>query len=293
MEKPITFQTAQNRLYGILHQETESDNPEVVVLMVVGGPETRYGSHRLYIQLARFLFENGMTVLRFDYEGMGDSEGDFAGFQKAAPSIDAAIDFLARRFPNAKKVIWALCDGSSASVIYANKKPDKISGLILCNPFIFTTEGRAKTELKHYYSRRLLEKEFWKKLLFFQIDFKKTFSTLIKTIRKANLLGSQKSEFLNNLDKISLPSVIVEGIIEFGRPVRCILSTDDLRAREFLDAFLARKGIEKFIEKGVVNYQIVKGADHTFTDPDQKKILFENTVRYIDEIVKFNQNANN
>ena len=45
------------------------------VLIVTGGPQYRAGSHRQFVLLARFLAARGMAVLRFDYRGMGDSEG--------------------------------------------------------------------------------------------------------------------------------------------------------------------------------------------------------------------------
>jgi alpha/beta superfamily hydrolase len=45
------------------------------VLVIVGGPQYRAGSHRQFTLLARSLAEQGFAVLRFDYRGMGDSTG--------------------------------------------------------------------------------------------------------------------------------------------------------------------------------------------------------------------------
>ena len=42
------------------------------VLVVVGGPQVRAGSHRHFVQLARHLATHGHAVMRFDVRGMGD-----------------------------------------------------------------------------------------------------------------------------------------------------------------------------------------------------------------------------
>ena len=42
----------------------------IAVLVVVGGPQYRVGSHRQFVSLARALARQGMTTVRFDYRGM-------------------------------------------------------------------------------------------------------------------------------------------------------------------------------------------------------------------------------
>ena len=92
MEEAVQFSIANKKLYGILHYPSDNMS-NLIIIMVTGGPQTRIGSHRLYVQLARFLSKKNFLVFRFDYEGLGDSEGDFIGFRGAIPSINAAIDF--------------------------------------------------------------------------------------------------------------------------------------------------------------------------------------------------------
>jgi len=51
------------------------------VLIVVGGPQYRVGSHRQFLLLSRRLAAEGHPVMRFDYRGMGDASGAMRGFE--------------------------------------------------------------------------------------------------------------------------------------------------------------------------------------------------------------------
>ncbi|MEO6566032.1 MAG: alpha/beta fold hydrolase, partial [Casimicrobiaceae bacterium] len=81
-------------------------------MIVVGGPQYRVGSHRQFALLARALARVGIPALRFDYRGMGDSEGDRRSFDEIDADIAAAIDTLCREAHLARVVLWGLCDGA-------------------------------------------------------------------------------------------------------------------------------------------------------------------------------------
>ncbi len=117
-EKPITFECGSDTLLGILHSPTCPEST-IGVLVVVGGPQYRVGSHRQFVLMARALAESGFSVLRFDYRGMGDSEGSTRTFKDVGPDIAAAIDVLLREQPLLTGVVlWGLCDAASACLMY-------------------------------------------------------------------------------------------------------------------------------------------------------------------------------
>ena len=51
------------------------------MVVVVGGPQYRAGSHRQFVLLARRAAAAGIATLRFDYRGMGDATGPPIGFE--------------------------------------------------------------------------------------------------------------------------------------------------------------------------------------------------------------------
>ena len=93
-EEPVCIESQGERLIGVLHRPQTPSGASRGMVIVVGGPQYRVGSHRQFVLLARALAARGTPVLRFDLAGMGDSDGEFAGFERSAADIRAAIDAL-------------------------------------------------------------------------------------------------------------------------------------------------------------------------------------------------------
>ena len=163
-EKAVTFGCEGEDLVGIACLPDSSQGPatKTGVIIIVGGPQYRVGSHRQFVLLARALATAGIPVLRFDYRGMGDSAGDLHNFENVNNDIAKAIEALAVSAPNVGKVIlWGLCDGASAALIYTHQMADsRVAGLALLNPWVRSDASLAKTQVKHYYTQQLRQKEF-------------------------------------------------------------------------------------------------------------------------------------
>jgi alpha/beta superfamily hydrolase len=93
--------------------------PACGVLVVVGGPQYRVGSHRQFLLLSRRLASEGYPVMRFDYRGMGDGGGAMRSFEDVSADIGAAIEAFQRRCPSVRRIVlWGLCDAASAALLY-------------------------------------------------------------------------------------------------------------------------------------------------------------------------------
>lgn len=92
-EHALAFACNDSWLYGILSipENTSSRG----VLVVVGGPQYRAGSHRQFTLLARDLAAYGVPVLRFDCRGMGIAK------------VNRAFSKILRRICNAQSTdLW-------------------------------------------------------------------------------------------------------------------------------------------------------------------------------------------
>ena len=95
-ESPFLFLNRNNQhLAGVLHLPRNSAGPPVII-MSHGFTDDKVSDNRLFVQFSRQAQEEGYAVLRFDYAGSGDSEGDFADMTVSGEMQDllSAIDFI-------------------------------------------------------------------------------------------------------------------------------------------------------------------------------------------------------
>ena len=162
-EEPFLFSCGDETLLGTACIPAQPSTRGV--LIVVGGPQYRVGSHRQFVHLARSLAATGIPCMRFDVRGMGDSTGAMRSFEEIEDDIAAAVTAFLDHCQGLRSVVlWGLCDGASAACFYAHRD-SRVTGLVLVNPWVRTTVGQAQTQLRHYYIDRLREAAFWTKLL--------------------------------------------------------------------------------------------------------------------------------
>jgi exosortase A-associated hydrolase 1 len=243
------------------------------VLIVVGGPQYRVGSHRQFALLAGHLAAQGTPVMRFDYRGMGDSGGDPRDFEQVALDLHTAIDtFFGSVGELRDVVIWGLCDAASAALLYA-RHDARVSGLVLLNPWVRTAESQAKAYLRHYYLQRLLSPAPWHKLLRGEFDVRRSAKALASNIRQAigtgDTTGQAASPTIQSRSQPaaakSLSERMAEGFEHFNGRVLLILSGNDLTAKEFIDVSSASNEWQLLLASPRVTRYVLPDATHTFS----------------------------
>ena len=249
--RAIAFDCAGDWLYGVLEAPAEVHRRGV--LIVVGGPQYRAGSHRQFTLLARSLAAQGVASMRFDYRGMGDSEGAMRDFEDVGPDLRAAIDTFFAQAPGLTEVVlWGLCDAASAGALYAASDA-RVTGLVLLNPWVRTESGAARATLKHYYRGRLFDAGLWKKIGSGKFDV----GGALKSLRA--LLGSVNKR----AEAGALPDRMHDGLGQFGGKVLVILSGADLTAQEFADLAQSAPKWKALMAAPRITRKLLPKADHT------------------------------
>jgi alpha/beta superfamily hydrolase len=280
-EIPVHFYKENIRLYGIIHYPEFVKYRNTAFLIVIGGHQTRVGSHRLYLKLARFISSNGIIVLRFDYEGLGDSEGDFVGYAGAIPSINSAIEYLKKEVQIEKIVIWTICNGADPVLNVSIENENEIAGLIMCNPyFIKAMDGIP--EIFNFNNRKsFFYQRFWKTLANSNFDVKKIAKKLSV---KSSLINTKKKIKKNNnsIDNHSPLQLqeLIENIQSQDFPIRVLISERDMIAMKFFSAFRKMKK-QQFSNKNNVTLDLLKKSNHTFSEPEMMNKLFTKTLENI------------
>jgi exosortase A-associated hydrolase 1 len=280
-ELAFTFVCQGAELVGILH--TGSERAPRGVLIVVGGPQYRVGSHRQFLLLARDLAATGIPVLRFDYRGMGDAGGEAVDFEHCQEDIAAAVDvFFARSAGLREVVIWGLCDAASAALFYA-WRDHRVRGLALLNPWVRTEAGESRAFLKHYYLKRLFSAELWAKIRRGEFNVAESWRSLLGMVKKVLKPTEQASKAAITPSETvrPLPERMAEGLSRFAGPILLILSGNDLTAAEFRDTVAASPRWRRLLRQPRINRHELSAANHTFSRREWRQQVMEWTLQWL------------
>ncbi|MFV8835851.1 hydrolase 1, exosortase A system-associated [Aquisalimonas sp.] len=262
-----------DRLPAILHAP-ESVHARLGVVVVVGGPQYRVGSHRQFLLLARHLAAQGIPVLRFDYRGMGDAEGEYRGFEHAGPDVTVAVDELTAAYPDLDGVVlWGLCDAACVAIRHA-PDDDRVTGVVLLNPWVRTEAGSARAVVRHYYRRRVLSPDFWRKLAKGGINPLRVVRGFLSLVRRSRGEASTP---------LSLPERMANDFARFRGRVLLILSGNDLTADEFRDTVAASSRWRELLARPGVSRVDLADANHTFSRQQWRDEVSRCTAEWIVE----------
>lgn len=137
----VTIENGGEKIFAVLHRPLVNHKvPAVVICSGFGG--NKCGKHRIFVTLGQKLAEQGIAVLRFDYRGSGDSEGDFSAITLSNQVSDtlAVFKYLSSQsFVDSSRLgILGRSLGGAVAILSASHIPS-IKSLVLWAP-VFTSE---------------------------------------------------------------------------------------------------------------------------------------------------------
>ncbi len=204
MERAIRFQNPQGQwLSGVLHLPDGGVAPGAPgVVWYAAGQKIRQGAWRMNVVIARRLAALGVPTLRFDFSGIGDSEGDhrhgaavmdFYGFIQTGGYYEDALAgarFLQREAGVRRLVLAGLCGGAITGLFAAPLLGSDVVGQVLIDlpvtissaarqrylesnaaALLRSRPGESDTVLL-LYLKKLGDPAAWRRLLSGQSDYK-------------------------------------------------------------------------------------------------------------------------
>ncbi|MGG1688964.1 alpha/beta hydrolase family protein [Heyndrickxia ginsengihumi] len=258
MEKQVHFNWKGNRIAATVHYPKRVIVKEVPLVIICHGfVGSRVGVHRLFVKAARHFTEQGYAVLRFDYAGCGESDGDYGKtrFEDFISQTEHAITFGRQLVGIDSKQIILLGHslGGAVALLTAIKHPD-IQRLIM-----WSAVGNPKQDL-------------------FDIIGRKSNHDLRKFGAVDYLGYTLQESFFDSMNKFHP----LKEAARFTGDVLLAHGTDDdeipaAYCCDYADAFHSRV-------RGECDQIFINDANHTFTCDEHQTQLFTVTKQWLKKI---------
>ena len=137
-ETPVLF-GSDSSLVGIITSPAEGPRAPVACLMLNMGATHRIGPRRVNVKLARQLAARGVSSIRFDLAGLGDSRpASGAEHFRAQNMLDmqAAMDLIGARLGVHRFIVIGLCSGGGNGLWLANSDA-RVVGILMFETYAF------------------------------------------------------------------------------------------------------------------------------------------------------------
>lgn len=179
MRRWLSFDSGGHRLAGAI-DDAGGDHG---VLIVSGGNEILSGSHGGMASLAGKLLKSGISVMRYDRRGVGDSEGVNGGYATSRPDIKAALTAFRDQCPDLKRVVaTGNCDGATALGLFGGNLD--LNGFVLTNMWLRDEMDAlpSAAAIRGRYVDKLKDPREWRRLLSGSVSITKLGSGLKKAL---------------------------------------------------------------------------------------------------------------
>ncbi|MGM1049389.1 MAG: alpha/beta hydrolase [Bacillota bacterium] len=129
------------KLAGVLHLPNSSKSNYPAVIFCPGKNGERVEAHRLAIKMGEHLAERGIAFFRFDYYGLGLSDGSFheMSISTKLSNVCSAFHFLKENKNVSEVAYLGFSDGARTALLAANRS--KVKKLALWSPVMYEIGG--------------------------------------------------------------------------------------------------------------------------------------------------------
>lgn len=287
---------AGHALHCVLSMPAGGDEPvRTACLLLSPGVKMRVAPHRLYRKLQAEFLERNMAVLRVDFHGLGDSEGELPETQldqlyrqvqlgRHVDDVIAAMNGLVEKFGIRRFIVGGLCGGALTGLLAA-RRDDRIVGVYTVGlPVILDGTGAhvaahmtrgQLTSLRGRYLENLTKPSSWLRFLSFKTDYRLLLASALAGWRKrraGKAAAARHTEVTTPVGPVAenLNPLVPEaffGVLAAGRPILLIFSGADRLQWEFEEKLAQpwARAFERY--RSLLDVSVVPKANHVLGDP--------------------------
>ena len=293
-ETVVQLESLGTTIFGTLTRAATADAGDAWVVLPSAGPVRRSGPNRLWTRFARAWAARGVSSLRLDVRGVGDSEGPDASDEhyerlyspEALNDVAVGVEYIRNHFGARRFAVVGLCSGGVAGFHAAVERDDVVGAVLINPPFLIWDEyASASAHWVHAVSQ-LAQPRQWRRLLTGQVSTRDARGALRSGWRALGADYGRKSDAgEGGVDSESVPdhgkalASALERIERDGKALAFIYSLGDV-GLTYLERQLGDVGGRLANEFGA-SLEIVEGADHTFRPlwtQDSLQVLVEDAL---------------
>lgn len=306
---PATFENkAGYRLFGMMHRPAVPCVPGIAIILLSPGVKMRVAPHQLYVNMAERFASLGYPVLRFDFYGLGDSEGeaeeeylaDLYGAVQVGRYMDdtiAAMDWMERTHGINKFIVSGLCGGAITGLLTASKDQRIKCLLGLAIPVIldgthidftkYMTDSQLK-ETRDGYIRKLWDLRAWRSWIRF-LTFRSHYSLIFRSLLKPLLEKTHKTtaasatsdpnEPKDNTNPYFAPAFF--NMLSTGRHIYLVFAGSDRLLWEYEKKFVERHRQRLELYSAHYAMHVTKDANHIFSFREWEEDMLDQCCRWL------------
>ena len=309
---PVTFLNKDGqRLFGILQKPAVPLENGVTILLLSPGVKMRVAPHRMYNKMAKRFLDLGYPVFRFDFHGLGDSEGEapealladlYGATQVGRYVADtvAAMDWMQRTYGTSRFIASGLCGGALTGLLTA-ERDHRITGLLgLSMPVVLdgsnidTTQYMTSAQLEGTRGSYLRKLRFWDpavwrswaRLLTFKSDFRLLFRSIADPLKAKLGPAAPPTDVTasppDNTNPYFAPAFF--RMVSTARPVCLIFAEADRLFWEFDAKFVQRYPSELESHSSKFDVHVIKQANHIFSFADWQQDMLNECCRWLRKV---------
>lgn len=305
----ILRNSAGHALYCMLEQPPAGvTKREVACVLLSPGVKMRVAPHRLYRKLTQEFLQRGVPVLRVDFHGLGDSEGDLAEEQldqlyrqvqlgRHVDDARSAFRWLEREHGIKRFIVGGLCGGALTGLLAAEHDEAVVALYAVGIPVILDGSGQHESvnmtqgqlrEMRGGYLAKLLRPSAWLRLLTFRSDLRGILRSLFPRIGRG---GSRSFAAAGPVPTPATPTAANLNpkyaaaffrLLQRNRPALLMFSGADRLYFEYQEKFATPWNHALAGFASLLSVEVIPAANHVLGDPAWVAQARQMTAQWLD-----------